>query len=86
VHSFVWTRDFIADLLSFVCVAGAVVFGMSGAVISSIVWRGFASTRSCISCLWTRELLCSPGAPTNQLAIVQNARFFPCLNTNADAE
>jgi len=74
-------------VFSFVCVAGVVVFGMSGAVISSIVVRGFASTRSFISCLCRRELLCSPGAPINQLAIVQNAIFSSCFNTkDADAE
>jgi hypothetical protein len=80
-RSFVWTRDLIADVFSFVCVAGVVVFAFSigGAVISSIVWRGFASTRSFMNCLWTRELLCSPGAPINQLAIVQNAIFFLVL-------
>jgi hypothetical protein len=52
---------------------------MSGAAISSIVVRGFASTRSFISSLWTRELLCSLGAPTSQLAIVQNRIFFLVL-------
>jgi hypothetical protein len=87
-RSFVWTRDLIADGFSFVCVALVVAvfaFGISGAEISSIVARGLASMRSCMYCRCRREFCLSPGAPINQLAIVQNAIFSSCFNTNADA-
>jgi len=80
-------RDLIAVGFSFVCVAGVVaVVVVVGTFGAGALGVGFASIRSCKYLLRKHERFVSPGAPINQLAIVQNARFFPCLNTNADAE
>jgi len=67
-------EDFIADLLSFVFVAGVVV----AAIISIVVGHsaGVASTRSCMNLLRKREFPISPGAPISQLAINKTPYFF----------